>query len=274
MDKTSPTPLTDRKSILITGAASGIGAATAKLFSSRGWYCGLYDINRPGLTALSEQIGAENCHTGMLDVTQRDSWKAAVDGFGAHTGGQMHVLFNNAGIAASGWLEDVPHDKTDQIIDTNLKGVINGIYACLPLLKATPGARIVNTASVSAIVAAPRIAVYSATKFAVRGLTDALDAEFRGIDVRVTSLVPWFISTPILNSAVSGQSNQAGEALLREAGVKVYPVELAAEVAWDAAHGNKIHYLVGAAAKRTGFFARFLPWLVRRRLHRSVPERS
>ena len=91
----------------------------------------------------------------------------------------MNVLFNNAGVGRHGWFEDVRPEDNDWIVDVNLKGVIHGVEAALPLLKATKGARIVNTASTAGIVGSPQLAVYSATKFAVRGLTEALDAEFR-----------------------------------------------------------------------------------------------
>lgn len=68
-----------RKTIFITGAASGIGAETARLFQSRGWFCGLYDIDEPGLNRIAEELGADNCHVAKLDVTKRDDWAAAID---------------------------------------------------------------------------------------------------------------------------------------------------------------------------------------------------
>ena len=82
-----------RKSIFITGAASGIGAETARLFQSRGWFCGLYDIDEAGLKTVAEEIGAENCHVAPLNVTKREDWAAAMKGFGEATGGKMNVLF-------------------------------------------------------------------------------------------------------------------------------------------------------------------------------------
>ena len=182
-----------RKSIFITGAASGIGAETARYFSKRGWYCGLYDVNSASLAQVADEIGMENCHVATLDVRKRPDWTAAVNGFGEATEGAMNVLFNNAGIGRHGWFEDVAPEDNDSVIDVNIKGVINGVHACLPLLKATPASRIVNTASTAGIVGSPQLAVYSATKFAVRGLTEALDAEFRDLDIRVTSLMPWFV---------------------------------------------------------------------------------
>ena len=148
-----------RKSIFITGAASGIGAETARYFSKKGWFCGLYDINEMGLRAVAAEIGAGNCHVARLDVTNRADWAAAIEGFSAATGGRMDILFNNAGIGRHGWFEDVPPQDSDLVIDINVKGVVNGVYAALPLLKATTGARIINTASTAGIVGAPQLAV-------------------------------------------------------------------------------------------------------------------
>ncbi|MEL6414482.1 MAG: SDR family oxidoreductase, partial [Pseudomonadota bacterium] len=196
-----------RKSIFITGAASGIGAETARLFHSRGWFCGLYDIDEAGLKAVAEEIGAENCHVATLNVVKREDWAAAMMGFGKATGGKMNVLFNNAGIGRHGWFEDIPPEEADLVVDVNVKGVINGIYASIPLLKETDEARIVNTASTAGVVGSPRLAVYSATKFAVRGLTEALDVELSGLGIRCTSLMPWFIDTPILDMGLTEGAN-------------------------------------------------------------------
>ena len=199
----------------------------------------------------------------LFDVRDRHGWARAVEAFGQATGRRMDVLFNNAGIARGGWFEDVPPEEAELVVDVNIKGVLNGVYACLPLLRETPGARIVNTASVAGIYGAPRMAVYSATKFAVRGLTEALDLEFSRYGVRVTCLMPWFIETPLLDMASSVDSNRRAKDALRESGTPIYPVRLAAERAWDAAHGGAIHYMAGKLAERARFAARFMPALVR-----------
>lgn len=186
----------------------------------------------------------------------------------------MHVLFNNAGVGRHGWFEDVAPEDNDWVVDVNVKGVINGVHAALPLLKATPGARIVNTASTAGIVGAPQLAVYSATKWAVRGLTEALDAEFRDLGIRVTSLMPWFVDTPILDMGSKEGANEKMADQLREGGAKIYPVSMAAERAWDAAHGADIHYMVGGEAERARFMTRWLPGMVRKGIRKRVPPRS
>jgi NAD(P)-dependent dehydrogenase (short-subunit alcohol dehydrogenase family) len=249
-----------RKTIFVTGAASGIGRATAQLFASRGWFVGLYDIDAAKLKETQELIASDRQYSGMLDVRDRSAWRQAIGQFGDQTGGKLHVLFNNAGIGRGGWFEELAPEAADDVIDVNLKGVINGVYAALPLLKATPGARIVNTASMAASYGVPRMAIYSATKFAVRGLTEALDLEFARHDVRVTSLMPWFIDTPILETTAPGSNETLRQALGAQ---KVYPVAAAAQRAWDAAHGPGLHYTVGDEAKRVSLMARLFPRAVK-----------
>ncbi len=263
-----------RKSIFITGAASGIGAETARYFAKRGWFCGLYDVNTAGLDAGEAEIGSENCLKARLDVRNREDWAAAIKDFSEATEGAMNVLFNNAGIGRHGWFEDITGEDNDAIIDINVKGVVNGVQASLSLLKATSGARIVNTASTAGVVGSPQLAVYSATKFAVRGLTEALDAEFRDLDIRVTSLMPWFIETPILEMGDRDGSNHKMSDQLKENGMNVYPVSMAAERAWDAAHGKDTHFMVGKDAERARFMARWLPGAIQKRVKAGVPPRD
>lgn len=268
------TKASGRKSIFITGAASGIGAETARYFSKRGWFCGLYDVNMDGLDAVESDIGSKNCVKAKLDVRSREDWASAAKAFGEATEGAMNVLFNNAGIGRHGWFEAISGEDHDAIIDINVKGVVNGVQACLPLLRATAGARIVNTASTAGVVGSPQLAVYSASKFAVRGLTEALDAEFRDLDIRVTSLMPWFIETPILDMGDREGSNHKMSDQLRANGMKVYPVSMAAERAWDAAHGKDTHYMVGKDAERARFMARWMPGAIRKRVRAGVPPRD
>jgi NAD(P)-dependent dehydrogenase (short-subunit alcohol dehydrogenase family) len=262
------------KIALVNGAASGIGAETARYFSKRGWFCGLYDVNEMGLKAMAGELGAGNSHAAKLDVTRRADWAAAITGFSAATSGRMDVLFNNAGIGRHGWFEDVPPEDSDLVIDINVKGVINGVYAALPLLKATPGASIVNTASTAGIVGAPQLAVYSASKWAVRGLSEALDAEFRDLGIKVTSLMPWFVDTPILDMGAKDGSNEKMSDQMKASGATIYPVSLAAEKAWEAAHGDDIQVMVGGEAERARFMTRWLPGFVRKQIKARVPPRS
>ena len=91
-----------RKSIFITGAASGMGRETARLFREKGWFIGGYDVNADGLRALEKELGADNCVVRKLDVTDKADYEKALAEFGAATGGKMDILYNNAGIGVGG----------------------------------------------------------------------------------------------------------------------------------------------------------------------------
>jgi NAD(P)-dependent dehydrogenase (short-subunit alcohol dehydrogenase family) len=206
-------------------------------------------------------------------VRQREDWRRAMESFSEATSGKMNVLFNNAGIGRHGWFEEVSGEDNDRIIDINFKGVVYGVETALPLLKATQGARVVNTASAAALFASPQLAVYSATKFAVRGLTESLDAEFRDLGIRVTSLMPWFVQTPILEMGTAANSNIKLSDRIRANHMNVYPVEMAAAQAWEAAHGKAQHYTVGKDADQIRSLSRWMPEGLRKRIRDSVPPR-
>jgi NAD(P)-dependent dehydrogenase (short-subunit alcohol dehydrogenase family) len=257
-----------RKSIFITGAGSGIGRAVAQLFTSRGWFVGLYDMNSAGIDETAAKLPVDSYCTGTFDVRDREGWVNAVSRFDVATGGYMNALFNNAGIGRHGRYEDIAHDESDLVVDVNLKGVMNGIYASLPLLEATPGARVVNTASTAGLIGSPMLAVYSATKFAVRGLSEALDVEFSPKNIRVIALCPWFVETPILDMGASEGANIGMRNGLK--GLEIYPVEMAAERTWDAFHGEPGVVKVGKAADRAHFMSRFFPGLLKKQLIKSM----
>jgi NAD(P)-dependent dehydrogenase (short-subunit alcohol dehydrogenase family) len=225
------------QAILITGAASGIGKATAKVFAEHGWLVGIFDVDDAGLDALEREIGSNNCVRGKLDVTNEASWQKAVKAFGEKTHGQMNALFNCAGILRMGRFEELPPGESLKQVQVNVMGVIYGIYACLPLLEKTEGACILNMSSASAIYGTPELAVYSATKFAVRALTEALDLELGSKKIRVTDIMPSYVATPM----VANQTHRAKT--LKTMGVKLKPEDIAA-VAWKAVTGKKVvHHL-------------------------------
>lgn len=261
-----------QKSIFVTGAGSGIGRATAQLFAERGWFVGLFDINGEGLEQTAATLPEGQRLSMVFDVRERSGWARAVEAFGQATGRRLNVLFNNAGIARGGFFEDVAPEDSDLLVDVNLKGVLNGVYMALPLLRETPGARIVNVASVAGVYGTPRMAVYSATKHAVRGLTEALDLEFARFGIRVTDLMPWFIDTAILDARPSAESNSNLRDALQASKTPIYPVRMAAERAWDAAHGDQIHYMVGKEAERARFAARFMPNAMRAQFRKFLKD--
>lgn len=198
--------------VLITGAGAGIGRATALLLAQRGWKVGAYDLKDNPHEAL---------HTGVLDVTKPEDWEAGVADFEANVG-QIDVLVNNAGILYGGaFMKEGSFEKDSATIDVNLKGVLYGCRAAFPHLK--PGAKIVNLCSASAIYGTPDMATYSATKFGVRGITEALNLEWEESGITVESIWPLYVRTGMLDNVRTDGTDRMG--------VRLTPEDVAAAVA-------------------------------------------
>ncbi|HVJ00249.1 MAG TPA: SDR family oxidoreductase [Sphingomonas sp.] len=255
------------KAIFITGGASGIGRAVAQRFAREGWRIGLADVDAPRLaeTAAALPGGAE---TYVMDVRDRDAWVRALDDFTAQAG-RLDVLFNNAGIGVGGPLAEADFADLDALVAINFMGVLNGARIGHAYLAKTPGSCLLNTASASAIYGSSGLATYSATKFAVRALTEALDGEWAADGIKVRDIVPSFIETPLLDGGVAG-SNRTIRDTVTEAGLELTPVETVADAAWAAVHGDKIHTYVGATAKRMAFAARWMPGKLRAMMRRGL----
>lgn len=226
-----------RKSIFITGAASGIGLETARLFAGKGWYLGIVDMNEAGLDKLAVEIGPDACYSAVVDVTDPDGFRKAVEAFSEKTGGKMDVLFNNAGILRMGLNETIDLLQQHLSVDINIKGVLNGVDSALPQLKKTVGARIISMCSTSSVYGLPELAVYSATKHAVCALTEALDIELEKYGIKVCDIMAPYVATPMVTAAERKAHSVAST------GVNLKPEQIA-ELVWKAAHGNKLHWKI------------------------------
>jgi NADP-dependent 3-hydroxy acid dehydrogenase YdfG len=253
------------RAAFITGAASGIGRAMAVHFAGKGWRVGLADINAAGLEATAALLPEGSGSIHPLDVRDRAAWDVALADFAGH-GSRIEVVCNNAGVAFGGPLVAHTRGEIDTLIDVNFRGAVYGAQAAHPWLKAAaPGSCLLNTASAAAIYGSGGLAVYSATKFAVRALTEALDSEWHGDGIRVRSLMPSFIDTPLLHGPAGAGSNVSKRDAVVAAGLEFTPVEQVAEAAWAAIHGRRMHTLVGKTARTMGFAAKWAPGLLRRR---------
>jgi NAD(P)-dependent dehydrogenase (short-subunit alcohol dehydrogenase family) len=253
------------KAIFVTGGASGLGREVARFFAHKGWFVGIADVNAAGMAETAAMLPDNQCSIHQLDVTDRLQWTTALADFAEESGGRLDVLFNNAGIGSGGPIQAMTDADIDRMIAINFTGVINGVRAGFEYLKATPNSCVLNTSSAAGIYGAANLSVYSATKFAVRGLTEAHDIEFQPYGIKSRSLMPGFIDTNIL-AAVQDGSNMNGKERLQAAGIEVSPVEIIGQAAWDAVHGKKVHTTVNKTAKDLAFAARWFPNRLRKKM--------
>ncbi|MCB2058544.1 MAG: SDR family oxidoreductase [Novosphingobium sp.] len=254
-----------RKSIFITGGASGIGRATAIRFGSQGWFVGIADINEAGMKETAAMLPAGQSSIHKLDVRDRAAWDEALEAFASAAGGRIDALFNNAGIPLGGQLIENNVGEIERCLDINLKGVLFGAQAAHKWLKASaPGSCLLNTASAAGIYGTPGASVYSATKFGVRALTECLDAEWAEDGIKVADLMPGFIDTPLIDHAPNQLSNEDIRSRVTEAGLEITPVGEVADAAWNAVHGTALHNRVGKTAHRLAFAARWMPGRLRK----------
>ncbi|MBI3768603.1 MAG: SDR family oxidoreductase [Deltaproteobacteria bacterium] len=241
------------RSIFITGAASGIGRATARLFRKHGWRVGLVDADEAGVRAVAAEVGAERAWARRLDVTDYADYERAIAAFAELSGGRLDVLFNCAGILRQSPFEALGRDDERAILHVNVLGVTNGIHAALPLLRATPGAHIISMSSSAAIYGVPEEAMYSASKFAVRALTEALSIEFEPDGIIVCDIMPPIVHTPMV------QNQAFAAAVYKNFKDRALTPEQVAAVVWKAAHGRRLHWLLSRDVKVFALASRLSP---------------
>lgn len=249
-----------KKSIFITGAASGIGKATANLFARNGWLVGLAGRDMEKLEEVSARLGRSRCSCYQLDVIDEESVRKALAEFATFTGGRLDVLLNNAGVLKAGHFEEIALEDHHRIADTNIKGVLNCTHAAFPLLKSTPRSRVINMSSASAAYGAPALASYSASKFAVRALTEALHVEWQRHDITVTDIMPPFVDTGMLDA-----DTRAKLKAIARLGVNLTADDIAQSI-WDAAHSRQLHHRVSAPFRLMSLLQRHAPERMQQRV--------
>ncbi|MEH2362590.1 SDR family oxidoreductase [Nostoc sp.] len=197
----------ENKVIAITGASSGIGEATAKLLAQNGANVVLGARRTEKLEAIVKEIRDQGniAEFKAVDVTDREDVKAFIH-FAKEKFGRVDVIFNNAGVMPLSPMNALKVEEWDTMIDVNIRGVLNGIAAGLPIMEAQGGGQFINTASIAAHMVGPTSAVYSATKYAVWAISDGLRQESKNI--RVTIISPGVVETElgsdITDDAVKG----------------------------------------------------------------------
>ncbi len=197
----------ENKVIAITGASSGIGEATAKLLAQNGANVVLGARRTEKLEAIVKEIRDQgnSAEFKAVDVTDREDVKAFIH-FAKEKFGRVDAIFNNAGVMPLSPMNALKVEEWDTMIDVNIRGVLNGIAAGLPIMEAQGGGQFINTASIAAHMVGPTSAVYSATKYAVWAISDGLRQESKNI--RVTIISPGVVETElgsdITDDAVKG----------------------------------------------------------------------
>ena len=251
----------------ITGAGSGMGRELALQLAERGCHLALADINDAGLAETAQLARATGVRitTQKLDVAQRAAVHAWADQV-AQDHGKVNLIFNNAGVALGASVESVTYEDFEWIVGINFWGVVYGTKAFLPHLKASGDGHIINTSSLFGIVAAPMNGTYNATKFAVRGFTEALreELDMTPCGVSATSVHPGGIKTNIARAARrDGSLAKLGvdpEAATREfEKAFITTAADAARIILKAVEQNRRRVLVGPDAKIIDLLQRLMP---------------
>lgn len=193
--------LQDRVAV-VTGAASGIGRATALALAAEGCALALADVNMAGLEETAEQVRTlgRKVSVHQVDVSNKERMRSFADEVHAEHGA-VHILVNNAGVTVTAPFEEHSLDDWEWIVGINFWGVVYGCKFFLPYLKQVDEAHIVNLSSMFGLIGVPTQTSYCATKFAVRGLSEALWVELKDFNIGVTSVHPGGVRTNIAKSA-------------------------------------------------------------------------
>jgi NAD(P)-dependent dehydrogenase (short-subunit alcohol dehydrogenase family) len=198
-----------RRVVLITGASSGIGRATAELLAARGY------LVFGGVRAAATTRPLAGVELVPLDVRDDASVKACVDEVGGRAG-RIDVLINNAGVNLVGAVEETSISQAQVLFDTNVFGVLRMIQAVLPAMRRQGSGLIINLGSILGLIPAPFMGVYASTKHAIEGLSESLDHEVRAFGIRVVLIEPHYIRTNLDASAAQAEGRIDAYALQRQ----------------------------------------------------------
>ena len=252
----------DQSVVLITGGSSGVGQATARLLAERG--CKVFGSSRNPSSA----TGIPGVEMVALDVRADDSVRMCIESVAGRTG-HIDVLINNAGYEQAGALEELSLEETRTQFETNFFGVVRMVKAVLPFMRRQKNGRIINVSSLTGLAPVPFLGVYSASKFALEGYTEALRHEVKPFNIHVSMTEPGFLKTPMMNHRQLAAHRMTEYEEWRERALKAIRTheemspgpELVATALLDilSADAPRLRYLIGRQAKSVARLRRFLP---------------
>ncbi len=260
---------------VLTGAGSGIGRATALSLAQRGCHLALADINSQGLletAALVSPLGVQ-VSQHVLDVASRDQ-VSALPAAVMQVHGRTDILINNAGVAIGGTFEQVSEADFDWLMEINFHGVVRMTRAFMPLLRGSDKARIVNISSLYGLLSPPGQSAYSASKFAVRGFSNALRHELAGSPIGVTVVHPGGVATSIARSArtpAGAPPAEVSRAIALTEKMLRMPADQAGEIIVSGIERERERVLVGNDAKIAALLERLMPVRYWNLLRRAMP---
>ena len=225
----------DAHTAVITGAGAGIGRAAARRFAERGWTLCMTDVNSSALETLHEELGDRHTYATM-DVTDKDEVSRVLAEFAAKHGGSFDLLLNNAGVAFLGDFEVLTLKQHELVTGVNVNGVLNCTYLAFPYLSKAHAAKVINMCSLSAEYGLPSEATYSASKFWVRGFTEAMNIEWEQHGIHVCDIMPNFVATPMMDVAPTDIVNAVG--------IKLTADDVADTVMKSAEDRSRVHWVV------------------------------
>jgi NADP-dependent 3-hydroxy acid dehydrogenase YdfG len=258
-------PVVDGRTAVVTGAGSGIGRAVARRLATHGCPVALADWDEDGLRETAESIGGSGrAMWRTLDVRDRQGLLAFAADVREWAPAPLGMVFNNAGVTVLQGVADASPEDDDWVLDVNFRGVVHGVRAFLPILLEQDSGVVVNTSSVFGLVGFPRQSAYCASKFAVRGYTDALRQELRGTGVRAATVHPGAIKTNIVSNARFRADHRGRHADVASAATEFDAIahttpERAAEIIHHGVRRGRSRILVGPDAHLFDALARVAP---------------
>ncbi|CAJ1201256.1 putative oxidoreductase [Companilactobacillus paralimentarius] len=222
------------KVVVIMGASSGIGAATANLLAKQGAKLSIVARRFDRLEEIKKQNPDAEIKAFKADVTQADEVEKVI-AYTVASYGHIDVLFNNAGIMPVNNLDQVAHDEWQNMLNINVKGVLNGIAAALPVMKKQKHGHIITTSSVLGYEVLPGYAAYSGTKYAVRAIMEGLRQEEHANNIKTTIIAPGSVKTELFNSINNKEVREGLVDAMKQPGsemMALQPEEIAQAVAF------------------------------------------